>query len=99
MMKKISLQDANPSMSDDTIGKQLVHVVKHGETLSKIAHHYRVTMERLMTLNHLSNPNMIVTGQTLHLPDRTKLRMAHYIESTGVNDGMIFVKFSGRGAR
>ncbi len=41
------------------------HQVKPGETLSKIADQYNVSVEKLVQLNNLSNPNLIVTGSTL----------------------------------
>ena len=42
--------------------------VKPGDTLWSIAHKYRVNMERLRTLNQLTD-NRIVIGQALWLPD------------------------------
>jgi N-acetylmuramoyl-L-alanine amidase len=44
-----------------------LHIVRAGETLSKIAAHYRVSPETLKTLNHLIT-NQVKTGQKLLLP-------------------------------
>ncbi len=42
-----------------------VHQVKPGETLSQIADQYNVSVDSLISLNQLSNPNLIVTGTSL----------------------------------
>ncbi|MCC7367288.1 MAG: serine hydrolase [Chloroflexi bacterium] len=44
------------------------HVVKSGETLSGIAAQYGVTVEQLVTLNGITDPNRVGEGQTLKLP-------------------------------
>lgn len=44
------------------------HVVQKGDTLSKIAKRYGTTVGRLVALNGIANPNMIVVGRRLRLP-------------------------------
>jgi LysM repeat protein len=44
------------------------HVVQRGDTLSKIAGMYGVTVEAIMTANQLANANLIREGQTLIIP-------------------------------
>jgi len=44
------------------------HTVQAGETLSSIAENYSVSLAELMTLNHITDPDAIVIGQTLLLP-------------------------------
>jgi LysM repeat protein len=44
------------------------HVVQRGETLSKIAEIYGVTVEAIMSANQLANANLIREGQTLTIP-------------------------------
>jgi len=44
------------------------HVVQRGDTLSKIAGMYGVTVEAIMTANQLANANLIREGQTLTIP-------------------------------
>jgi LysM repeat protein len=44
------------------------HKVRSGENLSQIAAHYGVSVSALARANHLSDPNLIVTGQHLHIP-------------------------------
>lgn len=44
------------------------HVVKKGETLSKIASQYGVTVDAIMSLNNLADANLIREGQILAIP-------------------------------
>ena len=46
----------------------LMHVVVYGETLSSIAARYGVTTNAIIELNGLSNPNLIVAGRQLLIP-------------------------------
>ena len=43
-------------------------VVKPGETLSEIADRHGVSLTRLMQANGITNPDMVVAGQSLRLP-------------------------------
>lgn len=43
------------------------HVVKSGETLSHIADDYNVPVEKLISLNKIDDPNMVVAGTRLQL--------------------------------
>lgn len=45
----------------------ITHTVKTGETLSIIAGMYGVTVEDIMTLNHLDDPNLVEIGQKLRI--------------------------------
>jgi len=51
------------------------HVVRWGETLSRIASHYGVSVSAIVAANGLANPNRIWPGQRLFIP------------STGVSGG------------
>ncbi len=42
-----------------------LHQVKQGETLSEIANQYNVSVDSLVQLNSLSNPDLIISGETL----------------------------------
>ena len=46
----------------------VIHVVKSGETLGKIAQLYGVTVAAIVRANNLSNPNLIQVGQKLVIP-------------------------------
>jgi nucleoid-associated protein YgaU len=43
------------------------YVVKQGDTLFRIAQRFRTTVDRLVALNHIANPNLIFPGQVLRL--------------------------------
>jgi LysM repeat protein len=45
-----------------------IHVVQAGESLLSIATRYGVTVEELMTTNAIANPNQILVGQELIIP-------------------------------
>ena len=47
--------------------KCIKYVVKSGDTLSKIASKYHVTVEQLVRLNSIKNPNKIYVGQVLKI--------------------------------
>lgn len=46
----------------------LVHVVARGESLSLIAAQYGTTVDAIIQLNQLQNPNLIQPGQRLLIP-------------------------------
>jgi len=46
------------------------YTVKSGETLSEIADRFGTSTERLIQLNRISNPNMVVAGTRLAIPGR-----------------------------
>ncbi len=48
-----------------------VHQVKPGETLNQIADQYQVSVDSLVSLNQLANPNLIISGTTLTISNDT----------------------------
>lgn len=46
------------------------HIVAQGDTLSKIAQMYGVSIKDLMDVNNITDPNSIKTGQKLVIPKR-----------------------------
>ena len=46
----------------------LLYVVKRGNTLSQIARKYDVSIERIVELNGIKNPNLIFIGEVLRIP-------------------------------
>jgi len=65
-----SLSTVQPTVSANnevTIPKQ--HVVQTGETLTGIARQYGTTIETLIELNTLENPDVLSVGQVITLPD------------------------------
>ena len=43
--------------------------IKSGDTLSAISARFHTTVSALAKLNHIADPNLIITGRTLKLPD------------------------------
>jgi len=50
----------------------LVYVIKPGETLLEIAVRYGTTVQYLMELNDLKDPDQITVGQELLIPKKTQ---------------------------
>jgi LysM repeat protein len=46
------------------------YTIKSGETLSEIAQRFGTSTDRLMQLNRISNPNLVVAGTRLAIPGR-----------------------------
>lgn len=49
--------------------KARVHIVQKGDTMSAIAKKYNTTVKELTVLNKIKNPNIIVIGQTIKIPN------------------------------
>ncbi len=54
-----------PPPTATQVPSRLTHTVQRGETLSGIALRYGVTVQELVQLNNISNPNLIYPGQVL----------------------------------
>lgn len=46
----------------------ILYVVKAGNTLNQIAREYNVSIERIVELNDIKNPNLIYVGEVLRIP-------------------------------
>ena len=46
------------------------HIVKEGETLLSIGEYYGVSMKTLLSLNEISDPNMLFVGQVIHIKNK-----------------------------
>lgn len=51
-----------------TATKEVVYVVKSGDTLSGIASKYGTTYQKLAEYNNIANPNLIKVGQQIRIP-------------------------------
>ena len=45
----------------------LIYTVKRGDTLSAIANRFKVSVQRLVGLNHIKNPNLIYVGEKVKI--------------------------------
>ncbi len=68
----------------------LYHTVVAGETLSKIAKDFHTTVEKLVNLNKIKNPNLIQVGQTLLV-----MKYFRYVVQKGDTLGKISLEFLG----
>jgi LysM repeat protein len=59
---------APPIASPTSLPPLLVYTVQEGDTLGAIAQTYGVTVEELMAINNLADPNVLSIGQTLIIP-------------------------------
>ena len=55
------------------------HLVRRGETLSGIAARHGTTVSKLVRLNDLRNPTMIVAGQRLRISGRARVASIHVV--------------------
>ena len=62
-----------PSNSSNAYQEELhdcghtLYTVKYGDTLTAIARKYNVTVDSIVSLNQIANPNMIYVGQILRI--------------------------------
>lgn len=72
----------------------LTHVVARGDTLSGIAAQYNMTVQRIRSLNSLTNPHFLRPGQTLLLvekppePRRHRVRAGENLSLIAANHGV-----------
>ena len=60
-----------PDENEDENNEQTItYIVKRGDTLSQIAVRYGTTVNTLVRLNNITNPNRIYVGQRLTIPGR-----------------------------
>ncbi|MCI8481872.1 MAG: LysM peptidoglycan-binding domain-containing protein [Clostridia bacterium] len=82
----------NPSPEE--LQNVIYYTVKRGDTLSKIASKYGTTVEEIVTLNNIQNPNLIYTGEVLQIRTSDKPNQeqppksnttTHYVVKKGDN--------------
>lgn len=62
-------QTPDPARFDVNAPRTQQHVVRAGDTLSEIATSYGISLDALMAVNALDDPNALFVGQTIELPD------------------------------
>src|SRR4051812_8839351 len=66
---------SHPTTSSRT--RVVTYTVRSGDNLSRIAHHYGVSVGALASRNHLHSTNLIVVGQHLKIAVKARVRNAH----------------------
>ncbi len=62
-------ENPNSSMNTETVW----YTVQRGDTLSQIANRYGTTVQELVQINGISNPNLIYPGQTIRIPSNSTM--------------------------
>lgn len=65
--QRLVIPGASPA-PEPVVQSSVVHTVRRGETLSRIAWRYGTTVQALVAANNLTNPNLIHCGQKLIVP-------------------------------
>lgn len=66
--QRLTIPTGSSSPAPAPSGQTTAYVVKAGDTLSAVAYRYGTTVNTLVSLNGLVNPNLIYVGQVLQLP-------------------------------
>ena len=70
----ILLNDPEPEVETDAVEESLrTVVVESGDSLSKIAKREGVTVDEIMSLNNISDPNLLFVGQKLTISGQASL--------------------------
>ena len=64
--EKINIPNSNINTVRDT--SHILYIVKSGDTLSGISLKYDVSINTLVSLNDIQNPNLIYVGEILRIP-------------------------------
>lgn len=60
-----------PKEEKPVSNNEIVYTVVAGDTLTKIARRYNTTVDSLVKLNNIANPNLINVGQKIRIPSKT----------------------------
>ena len=71
------------------------HIVKAGETLNTIALDYRRTLQHLIQVNSITNPNLIYPGQQIKIPNLTPKELIPYSIEVSINNRTLHLKKDG----
>ena len=74
---KVPVPDAEPAAATATATaepafKALTYTIQPGDNLTKIAKEFGTTVEALVRLNNIANPNLIYAGTELKVPDNSR---------------------------
>src|SRR3954451_5277706 len=57
----------------------LTHVVQPGESLWQIAQRYNISVQEIIRINNIQNPNSIYSGTVLTIPNRSLAIQNYYL--------------------
>lgn len=78
--------DDTTSSNQTATTNTVTHTVKVGDTLNKIAATYQTTVANLVKTNGISNPNLIIVGQTLTVRGTSSTTATSTSDSTSTTD-------------
>ncbi|MGX7235367.1 LysM peptidoglycan-binding domain-containing protein [Enterococcus italicus] len=78
--------DDTTSSNQTATTNTTTHTVKVGDTLNKIAATYQTTVANLVKTNGISNPNLIIVGQTLTVGGTSSTTATSTSDSTSTTD-------------
>lgn len=76
-----------------TASQESTYYVQAGDTLSSIATKFGTTVSNLVSLNHISNPNVIYVGQKIYVGEATQGQSNAYTVQSGDTLSGIAAKF------
>ena len=77
---------ANSPKNGNSAAKTATYTVKRGDTLTAIAEKYGVTVQAIVALNGIANPDVIKAGQKIKIPSKAKsseLQVGDVVTFTG----------------
>ena len=89
-----SFNDSNTSNISIIKNDELVYTVVAGDTLSKIASRYGITYQKLAEYNNIANPNLILIGQQIRIPQVKTNNDIEYIVKSGDYLSLIAAKYN-----
>ncbi|MDC2841279.1 LysM peptidoglycan-binding domain-containing protein [Limosilactobacillus mucosae] len=87
-----SSSSQSSSAATNTDASAASYTVKSGDTLSTIASQHNTTVNQIVSLNQLSNPNLIYVGQVLKLKNSQTTDSSSSTSTAATTDGTYTVK-------
>ena len=84
--KEKTPSNANSPKNGNSAAKTATYTVKRGDTLTAIAEKYGVTVQAIVALNGIANPDVIKAGQKIKIPAKAKsaeLQIGDVVTFTG----------------
>jgi len=84
--KEKTPSNTNSPKNGNSAAKTATYTVKRGDTLTAIAKKYGTTVQKLVTLNGIANPDVIKVGQKLTVPAKTAapaIKVGDVVQFTG----------------